>query len=197
MKWNPYNENVLIVGDSGSGKTNFARYLARSLPPEVPWWIWDYNRDYHFSRTVHDINTLGYERTLVQSSDLSEKAFVKFAEKAESVRNIVVFIEEIQEYETPHKLVAESLLRTGRNKGVCWVAITQRPAELAKAVVSNAHHRFVFRLTLPSDIDFLQKWIHPRMSEVQSLPPFYYFYHNKTDGQPPTRCNPVPLTSSL
>lgn len=197
MKVDAYDHNVLIVGDSGSGKSNFVRWYIRNLPPAIPWWVWDYNHQHTFARTVNDVNALGYERTVIQPRDLSERNFEKFAAKADATGNLVCVVEEVQEYVTPHKLVAESFFRTARNRGTTWIAITQRPAEISSALVSNAHHRIAFRLTHPNDVKFLSRWIHPKMEEVHGLPPYYWMYHTKLLANEPTKMRPVPYTERI
>ncbi len=197
MKIDPYDHNILIVGDSGSGKSNFVNWFAHSLPSNIPFWVWDYNHQHSYARTVSNVSDLGYERTVIQPRDLSEENFIRFAERADRAGNLVVIIEEVQEYVTPHKLVAESFFRTARNRGTTWVALTQRPAEISSALVSNAHHRIAFRLTHPNDVKFLCRWISPKMEQVQSLPPYYWLYHTKLVAAEPVKCAPVAFTERI
>lgn len=158
--------------------------------------MWDYNANYRYARTVTDISRLAYERTVIQPRDASADAFARLANVADETGNVVVVVEEVQEYVTPHKLIGESFFRTGRNRGATWVAVTQRPAEISSSLVSNAHHRFVFRLTHPNDTKFLQKWIHPSIDPA-NLEPFYHYYHTKLEAKPPVLCKPVPFTEAL
>ncbi len=197
MKYDPYDHNILLVGDGGSGKSNFIRDFLHNLPPAVVWWLWDYNHQHRFVRTVSAVDQLYYEKTVIQPANANEQEFIKFCEKADRVGNIVVAIEEIQEFITPHKLVAEAMFRTGRNRGTTWIAMTQRPAEINSSLVSNSAHRIAFRLTHPNDIKFLSKWISPEMEAAKNLPPFYYLYHTKLSANPPVVCSPVPRVDSI
>ncbi len=189
--YDPFDHNVTVVGSAGGGKTYFTLWLILKflIPAGVDFVVWDYNHRGYDSLPVPKIHTYDAKtapkQCVYQPYDKSEKAFIAFC-KAVFTSNKVVIIEEAQEYFTKQHMPEEAnhLIRTGRNFGVCYIAVTQRPQEMHTAVLSNSMHLFVFKLTYPPDVDLLVKWVGEELRNIKALPLHNFYYRNKYADAP-------------
>jgi hypothetical protein len=194
FNYDPYDQNIVVIGSAGSGKTHFVKWLIMKflLPANVDFVVWDYNHRGYTSYTdfklpvptLHKFDPK-VRQFVFQPFDKSEKAFVQFSKQAFTA-NKVIIIEETQEYARKMFMPDEfeNLVRTGRNYGVTYIAITQRPQEIHTAILSNADHLFVFKLTYPPDVELLVKWVGQELRNLTSLPRYYFYYRNKYADRP-------------
>jgi hypothetical protein len=175
IRYRPYEEDILISGKGGSGKT----YLVLNglmKAARYNCWVWDYRWQYDRLRyegflITHDLPSLPYGRAVYQPRDKSVSAFDAFCAKADSWNNLVIVIEEAHRYAGKYKIRSDSfaaIVNAGRPHGVTWICITRRPQQLHNDILADADHVFVFEHDLPGDIKYLQTWVG---AEVQLLLP--------------------------
>lgn len=187
MMYNPYDENVLIVGSAGSGKSYFVKFIIKKmfLPSSVRFVLWDYNWQYNDIdiKPTHTMRTDNF--VIYQPIDKSVEHFSEFCDFYFKGNRVFV-IEEVQEYGNAWKMppIFESVIRTGRNFGNTYIAITQRPSEIHKAIVNNATHIVAFRMTWIKDLELLSEWLNIDYEKIYNLPRFYFIYKNRYEEKP-------------
>ena len=178
----PYNEDIVITGSKGSGKSYLANTLLQNLHG-VNVFVWDFNHQMHDSRAivVHHLDEMiemfdevKRGKYILQDFNKEENQFRKFCKYAFSKGNVVVMIDEVHAYVTKQKIIKEynDLILSGRPRGISVISISTRPASLPNNVLTNGKHVFTFRLNIESDVKFLEGWLG---SEV--YPSICLFFH--------------------
>jgi DNA helicase HerA-like ATPase len=180
MKIDVYDEHIVIFGQSGTGKSTLLQYIVKQIGKIKPVWIWDYSLQHQVFPIVENLNQLSLSNLVYRPQEGSEEEFNQFCEIAFNQSNITVAIEEIQEYANKFRFPTplSKIVRVGRGRGVTYIAVSQRPAEVHNAIISNSHHRFVFRLDLPPDIQYLKRWLKCDEETIKNLPNYYFYYYS-------------------
>ncbi len=203
----PYNEDIVITGSKGSGKSYLANTLLQNLHG-VSVFVWDFNHQFHDSRAIvlHHLDELieMYDEVkrgkyILQDFNKEENQFRKFCKYAFSKGNVVLIIDEVHAYVTKQKIIKEynDLILSGRPRGVSVISVSTRPASLPNNVLTNAKHVFTFRLNIESDVKWLEGYLgsevwqvvqqNKRMKhkDLPELPEHSFFYRNmdEHDGQ--------------
>ena len=195
-----YEEKIVIVGASGSGKTYLANQLLKSLNG-ISVWVYDFNYQFHSSRAMifHDLSEMleVYDSAkrghyIFQPHDNSENTFRRFNAEAFKRGNLTLIEDEIHTFLTKQKQNKEfnQVILSGRPRGISVVSISSRPASCPNHVLSNAKHVFAFKLNLESDLKFLESylghdvWIvmpkdkRARLKDEEELPEHTFFYRD-------------------
>lgn len=164
LVWNPYKENVCIMGASQEGKTELAKKLSKML---VHYGfnviICDVHRKFTeldplcVKHALMDIRGQGLE--IIQPFEVTLRWFEDLCAVVYSLRNVVFVPDELHNFASKFRSAKnlELLARNCNNRNIGYMAIFQRPAEIPNFILSNANHLFCFRLDLPTDIDYLKK----------------------------------------
>lgn len=178
--WDAYKENLSIMGEAQSGKTNQALYLAKILE------LNGFNiliRDVHrrFTRinpacvktNLWDLRGVGLE--IYQPINDTHQNFIDLCAFASTLYNCVFMIDELHNDSSAQSSNNELkfFCRNCNNRSCSYVGIFQAPAEVPKFVVRNSHHRFCYQLDVPTDIDYLVRFIGAEVKrfEADSLDP--------------------------
>ena len=201
-----YEEKILIVGASGSGKTYLANTLMKSLNG-ISVWVYDPNYQFHSSRAMvfHDLDELlkVYDSAkrghyILQPHDGTEHTFRRFNAEAFKRGNLVLIEDEIHNHLTKMRVLKEfnQVILSGRPRGISVISISSRPASCPNHILSNSKHVFSFKLNLESDIKFLEGflgedvWIllppdkRHKLKDEPQLPEHTFFYRDmdKSEG---------------
>jgi len=195
-----YEEKIVIVGASGSGKTYLANQLLKSLNG-ISVWVYDFNYQFHSSRAMvfHELDEMlkVYDSAkrghyIFQPYDNSENTFRRFNAEAFKRGNLTLIEDEIHTWLNKHKQNNEfnRVILSGRPRGISVVSISSRPASCPNHVLSNAKHVFAFKLNLESDLKFLESylghdvWIimnkdkRAKLKDEDELPEHTFFYRD-------------------
>jgi len=195
-----YEEKILIVGASGSGKTYLANTLMKSLNG-ISVWVYDPNYQFHSSRAMvfHDLDELlkVYDSAkrghyILQPHDGTEHTFRRFNAEAFKRGNLVLIEDEIHNHLTKMRVLKEfnQVILSGRPRGISVISISSRPASCPNHILSNSKHVFSFKLNLESDIKFLEGflgsdvWIlmppdkRSKLKDQPTLPEHTFFYRD-------------------
>ena len=164
-----YEEKIVIVGASGSGKTYLANVLLKSLNG-ISVWVYDFNSQFHSSRAMvfHDLTEMleVYDSAqrghyIFQPHLNDENTFRRFNAEAFKRGNLVLIEDEIHTFLSKQKQNKEfnQVILSGRPRGISVVSISSRPASCPNNVLSNAKHVFAFKLNLESDLKFLESYL--------------------------------------
>ena len=164
-----YEEKIVIVGASGSGKTYLANQIMRGLNG-ITVWVFDPNYQFHSSRAmvfndldemlkVYDSAKRGHY--ILQPHDSSEYTFRRFNAEAFKRGNIVLIEDEIHNWLSKQKVLKEfnQVILSGRPRGISVISISSRPASCPNHILSNVKHVFAFKLNLESDVKFLEGYL--------------------------------------
>ena len=201
-----YEEKILIVGASGSGKTYLANTLMKSLNG-ISVWVYDPNYQFHSSRAIvfHDLDELlkVYDSAkrghyILQPYDGTEHTFRRFNAEAFKRGNLVLIEDEIHNHLTKMRVLKEfnQVILSGRPRGISVISISSRPASCPNHILSNSKHVFAFKLNLESDVKFLEGylgedcWIlmprdkRHKLRDEAELPEHTFFYRDmdKSEG---------------
>jgi len=195
-----YEEKILIVGASGSGKTYLANTLMKSLN-SISVWVYDPNYQFHSSRAIvfHDLDELlkVYDSAkrghyILQPYDGTEHTFRRFNAEAFKRGNLVLIEDEIHNHLTKMRVLKEfnQVILSGRPRGISVISISSRPASCPNHILSNSKHVFAFKLNLESDVKFLEGylgedvWIlmpkdkRHKLKDEAELPEHTFFYRD-------------------
>ena len=160
--YNPYDDNVTIVGMTGSGKTHLARNILRSIP-NVPRWIWSPQKPTQnyagFGEPVRSIGQLK-RGAYIYTGEYNKNTFAQFLERAKLFNNLLLLIDDIHEYMTKQSIPknAHEVINSFRNRGIRIIAITPSPQIVHNDVLREAKHFFSFQMALAeSSITWLAK----------------------------------------
>ena len=202
FKFSPFQDDVLIVGGKGEGKTEKGKQIVTTIP-EIPFWIWDYSDKFQgFGHLVHSIDQLGYGQFVIQATDKSKENYGRFLNKAfNQFSNLVIITDELHQYTNKNEVFQPlyHLILSGRNKGISSIFMTTRTHSVPNYILSNISHLFAFRLALSTDIEWLEQYIgseawlllpkdkrkkfaEPEAPEVISK--YSYIYRNMGESKP-------------
>jgi len=201
-----YEEKIVIVGASGSGKTYLANQIMKSLNG-ISVWVYDPNYQFHSARAMvfHDLDELlkVYDSAkrghyILQPSDGTEHTFRRFNAEAFKRGNLTLIEDEIHNHLSKQKVLKEfnQVILSGRPRGISVISISSRPASCPNHILSNVKHVFAFKLNLESDIKFLEGylgedvWIlmpkdkRHKLKDEAELPEHTFFYRDmdKSEG---------------
>jgi len=200
-----YEEKIVIVGASGSGKTYLANQIMKGLNG-ITVWVFDPNYQFHSSRAmvfndldemlkVYDSAKRGHY--ILQPHDSSEYTFRRFNAEAFKRGNITLIEDEIHNWLTKQKVLKEfnQVILSGRPRGISVISISSRPASCPNHILSNVKHVFAFKLNLESDVKFLEGylgndvWIlmppdkRARLKDEPALPEHTFFYRDMDEDR--------------
>jgi len=164
-----YEEKIVIVGASGSGKTYLANQIMKGLNG-ISVWVHDPNYQFHSSRAMvfHDLSEMlkVYDSAkrghyILQPHQNDENTFRRFNAEAFKRGNLVLIEDEIHNWLSKQKVLKEfnQVILSGRPRGISVISISSRPASCPNHILSNVKHVFAFKLNLESDVKFLEGYL--------------------------------------
>lgn len=199
-----YNDHIWVSGFGESGKTKLVQYVlipffVRNNLTTV---IYDYNHNYGglgipiTSKLEYVAKFLQNRKSIVyQSLTNSNEDFLRFCIVARHFQKVIIVFEEIQEFlrgKLSMPPQASAIVKTGRNWLRSYVSITQRPQEVPTALMTNAKHRFYFKMDYDAPSD--KKWLRDAIGEKADLlmqAPSYSFVYKVRNAEaqlrPPIR----------
>jgi len=202
LNFQAYNEDLVICGSKGSGKSYLANELLKSFN-NITCIVWDYNFQFHDARSMlfHTLEELlevfdqaKRGRYILQPYDKSQQAFEDLCDAVFERGNCVLFLDELHLFTSKQSIIKpfQNLILSGRPRGVSVISISTRPAQIPNAVLSNASHVFCFRLNIESDVKFLESWMgsevwqlmpvdkRQKMKDAPVLPEHTFYYRNQS-----------------
>lgn len=189
---------IYICGMRGQGKSYLMSGIVQQMPRYV---IYDGATHQHSDkgtvvRTPQELDTTltnAELKIVCQPLKDSPEIFDEFCKIIWKHGNLFFFVEEIGNYMNSHTCppTADMLFRVGRNRGIGMGGLNQRPARIWNNFIALVDHWFVFRNTLPKDVDFLCEYLgEDKENEIKGLQEKYFFYMNSKNMKP-IKCNPI------
>ena len=159
-----YQENILVVGMIGSGKTHLVQSILDSLPNTLKW-IWDESDNFNQGIMVHDLNRLTKQNSVLRLQNRSQQSFDEYMkviyENALSyeLTNLVNVVDEVQKFTNPRD--SDSYLfktvTSMRNRGISNIFITPSPSLIPKWIRENTIHFFGLKTSDYDHLDYMDK----------------------------------------
>lgn len=204
------SERWIIIGKTGSGKTEFCKYLLRLVAQKVPVVIVDpkemwtgayphwesnhfapgtidkphlvqgFNARFRVQCLQPDEESSGDERLHDMCYDMLKRG------------NRFLYIDETEGIATANSVPSglRRIWKTGRAKGIgAWVA-TQTPTCIPKIFKSQAEHFVAFKVG-QEDVELVANIVHVARAEIASLKNYEWIYYN-TDMDRGVKQAPIP-----
>lgn len=201
-----HGERALVVGQSGSGKTQLSKWLLYHMPGAI---IYDTKTEPAFEEMGPVVST-------------TDEAFKVFAEEGDDVDYVIVrpppwmmaypmALDEmlLDHYDRGHGVTAYldeayqfhkngrpgpgylSLLTRGRSRDISTITSSQRPAFLSLFAFTELNHLFAMRLQHDDDRQRLSNVIanYHKRDKV----PIHHFDYARADGETITRFKPIDI----
>lgn len=187
------NDRVFIAGQTGTGKTYFAKHLFDSCPRgiiyDIGWELFP-GEIYPKVNRFEKIDFMKAQRWVVQPEDPSPAKFNDFCEWAfYDNSNMTFYVEEIGDIlESDANLEHfATLLRRGRKLGLGCIMTTQRPQGFrTKLPITQSQHVVIFRMFEENDVKFILKSAGLGSKEeemVRNLEGYEFFYYDVRRGK--------------
>ncbi len=180
INYSAYKENVIIVGASQGGKTNLGKVMCKMLA------MGNFNiviRDVHRRFTnldpqrvktqIFQLTGIGLE--IYQPVNDSDQDFIQFVSWCSTKHNMIMVVDELHNYCKKQKAPKELdwFCRNCNNRSMSYIMIFQAPAEIPNYVLRNANHRYCYSLDVPTDIDYMVRYMgtETKRFEQDSLDP--------------------------
>jgi len=203
FNWSPYYEDIGIFGKKGEGKTTRAKMILDMIP-NMARWIWSPQRPLEnyqgYGQPVTSIDDLKHG-AFIWAGDYTKKNFLAFCDRAfHHMRNIILVIDDVHEQVTKQFIPPQfdSLVLSGRNRGISSIFISPYPAKVHNSILSQCSHIFAYKMTLQLQIEWLrdnffgnEAWLlltkdlrnryYTGENDIDILPKFSYLYRKDTD----------------
>lgn len=183
-------EHMYFCGNSGTGKSSRIKEMLKKAPRAI---IFDPDDEYSELSGVVRVTSAGalfsalskHKNSNLKIAFVAEgiKAFEFWANCAFLWRNCVAVAEEIADVTTPSKAPPAwgRLIRRGRKYGVLICAVTQRPAEADKTILSNAATIRTGALGRHADREAIAREMDCKSSEISKLIPLDFIEYKRAD----------------
>lgn len=193
-----YGQRALIIGPTGSGKTQFGAWMLRRLPqspviimdtkgeesfPALPKAqvvsTWD---DVHKAANDQDCDYVVFRPDDIDPEVLDEH----LADFFDEFEGTPIYLDEVGDFHTHTGYAGPGLmhlLRKGRSRGLTTVMSTQRPAFISGSLYSETQKFFVFALVHEDDRKRVAKFI-PEYKHLKQPGKYEFYYYEVGDVHP-------------
>ncbi len=181
----PQDGHLVVLGQTGLGKTAFVRAWLRQTSPQVYSRILVADKDAEYGAVAVGITTLeelaAYVeqiappwRIAYQGDDLDAAMPVLCEATYQIAGGMLLIAEEADLWATPSAIIPElaHVLKYGRKKGAHLCCVARRASELHRLCTSQARHIVAFGTVEPIDVEYLRRAVSgPFADRVQQLEP--------------------------
>lgn len=202
FRWSPFKEDIGIFGKKGEGKTTRAKMILDQVP-NLARWIWspqrpkeNYRGYGEFVDNIEDLKHGAY----VYTGLYSKENFIKFCKKAFTMRNILIVVDDVHEYQNKQKIPYEFelIILSGRNRGISGIYMSPLPARVSNTILGNCTHIFAYKFVLLAQIEWMrdnffgdEAWLlipkdkrhkhYISKSDPDVIPPYSVIYRKDSD----------------
>lgn len=206
-----YQENILVVGMVGSGKTELIKNLL--LNPNIKRFIWDESDQFNETHGIitTELKDLSDSNHVIQLKEKTQENFDRYTKilyenaKQWKISNLVNVIDEPQKYVQPQDKSSDlyKIVTSMRNKGISNIFMTPSPSLIPPYIRENTIHVFGFHTTDWGHIEYMEKsffgesaWLmttadkRKKLQDEPNLPKFSIIYRNIYEDETQIWVNP-------
>ena len=163
MDWDIHEENGLILGMQGSGKTYLTQQFLDAIPNVPRLIISPRNPIRHFGRygvPIRQITQIQDNRAMLWLGKNDIPTHMKICKHVmDECSNMVIITDDAHEFASKQKISEEwaTLINSGRNQGVTSIFISPAPNLLHNILLQSSAWLCSFRFMLESQIEYAQK----------------------------------------
>lgn len=154
----------IVCGMRGTGKSHLLRKVVRSTPKYV---LWDPLQEHGslgvIVRTPAQLRVAlrTHPRIVFQGFTRSKEEFEQVAACVYAWGNRFLFVDEADQVMPSRSIgpAAKELVDLGRHRNIGLLCVTRRIADLDKCPVAQANKLFIFKTTLPQDLEYLRGFV--------------------------------------
>ena len=203
--YDPFQENVAILGMQGTGKTTMCKRILDAMP-KIPRWIWSPQRpmDHYgaYGVPIGDLSKMRGDAACLWTGDFSPQTFDRFCAEAMKWSNMVLVFDDIHEFVRKQKIPDPfaRLINSSRNRGICSIFLSPAPNLVNNTILQSCKHVFAFKMGLEGQVEWLANNYFGRDAyvllprnlrakkpdlgdEYDVLPHYSYLYRKHTDTQ--------------
>lgn len=186
-----------VCGQRGTGKTTLIRALLTPLPRVL---VFDHTAEYADLPGVHVFNEAqdairylrlhptGIARCVLVPLEGSAELFAFLCRVPLAIRDLTFAVDELDLYagsvNPPAPVELRRLVHFGRHFGCSLIASSRRPADVSRAVTSQARTIFSFRQWELTDVRYLGSLVGKSAKRLPELPDLCYMrFHDRTVTQ--------------
>jgi len=194
-----YQENILLIGMIGSGKSQLTRKILDGIP-NARRWIWDESSNFHeYGEVITDLSKLNAGNYCI---DLAEKSTENFEIYTEylyqnalnyKLMNHVNVVDEVQKYTNPHDTNSflKNIVTSMRNRAISNIFITPSPSLIPSWIKNNTLHVFALRTVDYGQLEYMERnffgkeaWLltssdkRKKMEDEINLEPYSFIYRD-------------------
>lgn len=184
------NSKILIIGQSGTGKTTLAKQLINKLRRAI---ILDSDFEEFDAEHFHDVNEL-YKyledygaaddfRVSYTPLDEEHQLMYDWARIVGGHKEITLVLEECDRFPVKESIRGfKSLMRRGRHWGLNIIGITTDVVGMNISFRRQATEMYIFRVTEPADLEWLRETMSQEIiDQIRVLPDYEYIkFNNET-----------------
>lgn len=196
------NDRIAVFGRTGTGKSILAHYMFKSIPVRLP----TESNPKAFWRICVDVTDSVVDDALVFFDPLNipwdEAASLRYVPNVETMEtdidnlylsaffhgSVWLWLDEANEVSTAHRTIPglRRVLLQGRKFQVGHCAVTPRPVDINRSIITQSEHLFIFPLTDTDDRTRIAKNIGLDSEEFEdtmaALPDFAYLWFDVRSG---------------
>lgn len=155
---------AIVCGMRGTGKSHLLRKIVRATSKYV---LWDPLREHGSLGVVVRtpaqlrVSLRTHSRIVFQGFTRDKTEFEQVAASVFNWGNRFVFVDEADQVMPSRSIgpAAKELVDLGRHRNVGLMCVTRRIADLDKSPVAQANKLFIFKTTLPQDLEYLRGFV--------------------------------------
>jgi hypothetical protein len=195
------NDRIAIFGQTGTGKSILAHYLFKTTPVRLP----TEKRPSGFWRICVDVTDTVFDDSLTffdpAAVPWSESASLRFVPDVDTMEeqidelylqimyhgNTWIWLDEANEVSTAHRTIPglRRILLQGRKFQIGHAAVTPRPVDITKSIITQSEHLFLFPLIDLDDRTRIAKNVGLTQDEFDAemarLEPYGYLWYSVRD----------------
>lgn len=194
--WRVYQENLMLIGMQGTGKTTMGTRILGQIPNVPRIIVSPINQAAWrpFGAPTDDLNALGRGAHL-WTGPTDAATFDKLCTVImDRIPNVLFVIDDLQEFVKKQSIPApfNTLVQSGRNRGICSMWLTPAPSLISNYILQSSQHIFAFKMNLESQIEWVERnffgpdaWLllpperrrkRPVIAEMDVFPKYAYLY---------------------
>lgn len=188
---------ILICGKIRSGKSYWLKDHLKNLEKsKIRYIIWDYNWEheppkrsgYIINKQEEIIPYFNHPVPYIIFRPLvkDEANFDLFCEACNELNNIVVVVEEVERFATPHVMPPhlKMIIDTGsHHSGLGLICTTRRIMRTNGDIPFNSSYIIIFKQNRPQDLKYLSEYVGEEVYALPKLPDYYFLvYDSNSDS---------------